>query len=89
MPDASIEFVGGWSRLGEPDWVGKTLDLGGHNVSAAVFETGQPGRRSDPGRCHRAHRGRSRERGAVIGGSTNQGGGSAGGVMIVASVHAE
>ena len=40
----SVEFVGGWSRAGESDWVGKTTALGGHNVSTAVFETRQPAR---------------------------------------------
>jgi PAS domain S-box-containing protein len=43
-PDRSIEFVGGWSGLGEADWVGKTVSIGGHNVTTAVFETGQPAR---------------------------------------------
>jgi PAS domain S-box-containing protein len=42
--DPSIEFVGGWSSLGEADWVGKTVRIGGHNVTTAVFETGQPAR---------------------------------------------
>jgi signal transduction histidine kinase len=40
----SVEYVGGWSRVGEADWVGRTTALGGHNVSTAVFETGQPAR---------------------------------------------
>jgi PAS domain S-box-containing protein len=44
MPDPSIEFVGGWSSFGEADWVGKTVKVGGHNVTTAVFETGQPAR---------------------------------------------
>ncbi len=43
-PDRSIEFVGGWSSLGEADWVGKTVSIGGRNVTTAVFETGQPAR---------------------------------------------
>ena len=43
-PDPSIEFVGGWSSFGEADWVGKTVRVGGHNVTTAVFETGQPAR---------------------------------------------
>jgi signal transduction histidine kinase len=40
----SVEYVGGWSRVGEPDWVGKTTALGGHNVSTVVFETGKAAR---------------------------------------------
>jgi signal transduction histidine kinase len=40
----SVEYVGGWSRVGSPEWVGRTTALGGHNVSTAVFETGQPAR---------------------------------------------
>ena len=43
-PDGSIEFVGGWSRLGEALWVGNNVPLGGRNVTTAVFETGQPAR---------------------------------------------
>ena len=43
-PDRSIEFVGGWSSLGKADWVGRTVKVGGHNVTSAVFETGQPAR---------------------------------------------
>ena len=42
--DESVEFVGGWSAFGEADWVGKSLRIGGQNVSTAVFETGQPAR---------------------------------------------
>ena len=89
-PDASIEFVGGWSRLGEPDWVGKTLDLGGHNVSAAVFETGQPARVDriqDDATALTAV--------ARAGGARSSAGapirveGQLWGVMIVASVHAD
>ena len=38
-PDASIEFVGGWSRAGEVDWVGTSVRLGGHNVATTVFES--------------------------------------------------
>jgi PAS domain S-box-containing protein len=43
-PDRSIEFLGGWSSVGEADWVGRTAGIGGQNVSTAVFETGQPAR---------------------------------------------
>jgi PAS domain S-box-containing protein len=43
-PDRSIEFVGGWSSVGEAGWVGKTVRIGGRNVTTAVFETGQPAR---------------------------------------------
>ena len=42
--DESVEFVGGWSRVGEADWVGTTARIGGNNVSTAVFETMQPAR---------------------------------------------
>jgi signal transduction histidine kinase len=43
-PDASVEFVGGWSRIGEASWVGRTVRIGGHNVTTAVLETEQPAR---------------------------------------------
>jgi signal transduction histidine kinase len=44
LPDESIEFVGGWSRVGDTEWVGKIASIGGKNVSTAVFETMQPAR---------------------------------------------
>jgi len=40
----AIEFVGGWSRVGEADWVGQRVSLGGRNVSTLVFERGEPAR---------------------------------------------
>ena len=43
-PDQSIEFVGGWNRLGEAYRAGKTVKIGGQNVATAVFETGLPAR---------------------------------------------
>jgi PAS domain S-box-containing protein len=43
-PDHAIEFVGGWSGFGEADWIGKTLRIGGQNVTTAVFESEQPAR---------------------------------------------
>jgi len=36
----AIEFVGGWSRAGEAEWVGQRVSLGGRNVSTLVFERG-------------------------------------------------
>ena len=42
--EESIEFVGHWSTLGTLELLGKTVRLGGHNVSTAVFETGRPAR---------------------------------------------
>ena len=42
--DGSIEFVGGWSSFGDAEWVGKTVPIGGRNVTTLVFETGQPAR---------------------------------------------
>ena len=42
-PD-SIEFVGGWSSFGEAEWVGRTVPIGGRNVTTLVFETEQPAR---------------------------------------------
>jgi PAS domain S-box-containing protein len=44
LPGESIEFVGGWSRVGDTEWVGKIASIGGKNVSTAVFETMQPAR---------------------------------------------
>ena len=40
----AIEFVGGWSRAGEAEWVGQRVGLGGRNVSTLVFERGGPAR---------------------------------------------
>lgn len=34
----SLQFVGGWSRDGDPALVGQRVSLGGHNVSTLVFE---------------------------------------------------
>jgi PAS domain S-box-containing protein len=44
VPDRSIEYVGAWSGLGEGDWLGAKVPLGGRNVSTVVFESGRPGR---------------------------------------------
>jgi len=41
---SELEFVGGWSRAGEPPFVGTRVPLGGHNVSTAVFERKAPAR---------------------------------------------
>ena len=40
----AIEFVGGWSRMGEADWVGRRVSLGGHNVATLVFGSNEPAR---------------------------------------------
>jgi PAS domain S-box-containing protein len=89
-PDASIEFVGGWSSRGEPDWVGKTLKIGGQNVSAAVFETGQPTRidriQDDASALSEAARASGARSSA---GAPIRVEGQLWGVMIVASVHAD
>ncbi len=42
--DRSVEYVGSWNRIGKLDWVGKTMAIGGRNVTTAVFESGQPAR---------------------------------------------
>ena len=39
-----IEFVGGWSHKGEPDFVGTRTPLGGRNVATLVFQTNEPAR---------------------------------------------
>ncbi|HVN60165.1 MAG TPA: GAF domain-containing protein [Gaiellaceae bacterium] len=43
-PDRSIEFVGAWSGVGETEWLGERVPVGGRNVSTAVFESRQPAR---------------------------------------------
>ena len=43
-PDDAIEFVGGWSRDGDPSFVGERVALGGHNVSTLVFQSNHPAR---------------------------------------------
>jgi len=40
----AIEFVGGWSKVGEAAWVGRRVGLGGRNVATLVFETSAPAR---------------------------------------------
>ena len=40
----AIEFVGGWSREREADFVGQRVSLGGRNVATLVFERGEPAR---------------------------------------------
>jgi len=44
LGEQSIEFVGGWSPESEPDFVGRRVALGGHNVATLVFERGEPAR---------------------------------------------
>jgi PAS domain S-box-containing protein len=44
LPDGAIQYVGAWSAVGDPEWLGARVRLGGQNVSTVVFETGQPGR---------------------------------------------
>ncbi len=39
-----IEFVGGWRRVSEANWVGHRVNLGGRNVATLVFESGEPAR---------------------------------------------
>ena len=40
----AVEFVGGWSREGDPSFVGSRVSLGGHNVATLVFERNIPAR---------------------------------------------
>jgi signal transduction histidine kinase len=42
--DHVVEVVGGWSRTGDLELVGRRSGLGGRNVSTAVFETRQAAR---------------------------------------------
>ena len=44
LPDEWIQYVGAWSAVGDPGWLGARVRLGGQNVSSVVFESGQPGR---------------------------------------------
>jgi signal transduction histidine kinase len=39
-----LEFVGGWSRVGEADWAGHRVSLGGQNIATLVFENNEPAR---------------------------------------------
>src|SRR5262249_49523038 len=43
-PDHAVEVVGGWSRAGGPELVGRRSPLGGRNVSTLVFERNEPAR---------------------------------------------
>ena len=40
----ALEFVGGWSREGNPVFVGQRVNLGGNNVSTLVLERNAPAR---------------------------------------------
>jgi len=40
----AVEFVGGWSREGDPSFVGSRVSLGGHNVATLVLERNIPAR---------------------------------------------
>ena len=40
--DRALEVVGGWSRAGSHDLVGRRTELGGRNVSTLVFERNEP-----------------------------------------------
>jgi signal transduction histidine kinase len=42
--DRVVEVVGGWSRAGSHELVGRRSKLGGRNVSTLVFERGEPAR---------------------------------------------
>jgi signal transduction histidine kinase len=42
--DRAVEVVGGWSRAGSHDLVGRRSELGGRNVSTLVFERNEPAR---------------------------------------------
>jgi signal transduction histidine kinase len=42
--EGGVEVVGGWSRAGGHRLLGRRSELGGRNVSTAVFETGQAAR---------------------------------------------
>jgi signal transduction histidine kinase len=44
VPGQAIEFVGGWSKVGEVAWVGHRVGLGGRNVATLVFERNAPAR---------------------------------------------
>ena len=43
-----VAFVGGWSRRGEPRFVGDRVSVGGDNVATRVFETGKSARVDPP-----------------------------------------
>jgi signal transduction histidine kinase len=43
-PDRAVEVVGGWSKTGNHQLVGRRAHLGGHNVSTLVFQCNQPAR---------------------------------------------
>ena len=40
----AIEFIGGWSRVGNENWVGRRVTLGGENVVTLVFNSNRPAR---------------------------------------------
>jgi len=46
-PDRGVEVVGGWSRAGGVELVGRRSVLGGENVSTLVFERNAPARVDD------------------------------------------
>jgi PAS domain S-box-containing protein len=88
MPDGSIEYVGAWSAWGEAEWLGKSVRLGGHNVSTVVFETGRPGRVDQLDEDASAVTSLARESGArSSAGAPIEVEGRLWGVMIVAASH--
>jgi PAS domain S-box-containing protein len=88
LPDESIEYVGAWSAVADPGWLGTTVRLGGHNVSTLVFETGQPGRVDELEQEASAVTALAREHGArSSAGAPIEVEGRLWGVMIVASIH--
>jgi signal transduction histidine kinase len=88
MPDGSIEYVGAWSALGEAEWLGKSVRLGGRNVSTLVFETGHPGRVDQLDEDATAVTLLARESGArSSAGAPIEVEGRLWGVMIVAAIH--
>jgi PAS domain S-box-containing protein len=88
MPDHSIQYVGAWSALGETEWLGKRVPLGGQNVSTVIFESGQPGRVDQLDEEPSAVTALARQHGArSSAGAPIEVEGRLWGVMIVASVH--
>ena len=88
LPDESIEYVGAWSAVGDPGWLGTRVRLGGRNVSTVVFETGQPGRVDELEQETSAVTALAREHGArSSAGAPIEVEGRLWGVMIVASIH--
>ena len=77
LPDESIEYVGAWSAVGDPGWLGMRVRLGGHNVSTArLRDRAARSRRRARAGSQRRDGTRARARRPLVGRRPDRGGGT-------------